>query len=131
VYRVRFGSPQWLALAPVIARVHAPGHSEGVHAKRVPPHLLHLFCNAAPAQLDVALTTGRAGNQRSLRPVAGYPRTGSAHIKSVEAICWHIRWTGVLSPLNDPAYFARVTVDRARSRKVRSASLPVRVIAAW
>jgi hypothetical protein len=54
VYRVRFGSPQWLALAPVIARAHAPGHSEGVHAKRVPPHLLHLFWNAAPAQLDVA-----------------------------------------------------------------------------
>jgi hypothetical protein len=22
------------------------------------------------------------------------------------------RWTGVLSPLNDPAYFAQVTVDR-------------------
>jgi hypothetical protein len=22
------------------------------------------------------------------------------------------RWTGVLSPLNDPAYFARVTVDQ-------------------
>jgi hypothetical protein len=54
VYRVRFGSPQWLALAPVIARVHAPDHSGGAHARRVPPHLLHLFWNAGPAQLDVA-----------------------------------------------------------------------------
>jgi DNA-binding Lrp family transcriptional regulator len=54
VYRVRFGSPQWLALAPVIARVRVPARSEGTHAKRVPPHLLHLFWNTAPAQLDVA-----------------------------------------------------------------------------
>lgn len=54
VYRVRFGSPQWLALAPAIARVRAPVRSGGPHAKRVPPHLLHLFWNAAPAQLNVA-----------------------------------------------------------------------------
>ena len=39
VYQVRFSSPLWLGLAP---------------AKRVPPHLLHLFWNTAPAQLDVA-----------------------------------------------------------------------------
>jgi MarR family len=54
VYQVRFGSPRWLALAPVIARVRGPARPEGAHVKRVPPHLLHLFWNAAPAQLDVA-----------------------------------------------------------------------------
>lgn len=54
VYRVRFGSPRWLALAPVIARVRVPGRSKRPHVKRVPPHLLHLFWNVAPAQLDVA-----------------------------------------------------------------------------
>jgi hypothetical protein len=54
VYRVRFGSPQWLELAPVIARVRLPARREGAHARRVPPHLLHLFRNAAAAQLDVA-----------------------------------------------------------------------------
>lgn len=54
VYQVRFGSPQWLALAPEIARVRMPARPEGAHSKRVPPHLLHLFWNAAPAQLDVA-----------------------------------------------------------------------------
>lgn len=54
VYRVRFGSPQWLALAPAIARVRVPARSEGGHATRVPPHLLHLFWNVAPTQLDVA-----------------------------------------------------------------------------
>jgi hypothetical protein len=54
VYRVRFGSPQWLALAPVVARVRLPARPEGSHATRVPPHLLHLFWNVAPTQLDVA-----------------------------------------------------------------------------
>jgi len=54
VYRVRFGSPQWLALAPAIARVRVPARSEEGHATRVPPHLLHLFWNVAPTQLDVA-----------------------------------------------------------------------------
>ena len=54
VYQTRFGSPQWLALAPVIARVRLPARREGPHAKRIPPHLLHLFWNVAPAQLDVA-----------------------------------------------------------------------------
>ena len=54
VYQVRFGSPQWLGLAPAIARVRLPGRRERPHAKRVPPHLLHLFWNAAAAQLDVA-----------------------------------------------------------------------------
>ena len=54
VYQVRFGSLRWLALAPVIARVRVPARPEGVHVKRVPPHLLHLFWNVAPAQLDVA-----------------------------------------------------------------------------
>src|SRR5580692_10038942 len=54
VYRVRFGSPQWLALAPMIARIRAPARSEVGHATRVPPHLLHLFWNVAPTQLDVA-----------------------------------------------------------------------------
>jgi DNA-binding Lrp family transcriptional regulator len=54
VYRVRFGSRGWLALAPVIARVRVQARPGGAHVKRVPPHLLHLFWNAAPAQLDVA-----------------------------------------------------------------------------
>ena len=54
VYRVRFGSPQWLALAPMIARVRLPARRERPRANRVPPHLLHLFWNTAPAQLDVA-----------------------------------------------------------------------------
>lgn len=54
VYQVRFGSDEWLALAPVVARVQLPDHASGSRAKRVPPHLLHLFWNTAPAQLDVA-----------------------------------------------------------------------------
>lgn len=54
VYRVRFGSPRWLEVAPAIARVRLPTRREGPHATRVPPHLLHLFWNVAPAQLDVA-----------------------------------------------------------------------------
>ena len=53
VYQVRFGSPQWLELAPAIARVRLPVRHEQRQAKRVPPYLLHLFWNAAPAQLDV------------------------------------------------------------------------------
>src|SRR5579859_4112018 len=53
VYQVRFGSAQWLELAPAIARVRLPVRREGPHAKRVPPHLLHLFWNSAPAQVDV------------------------------------------------------------------------------
>ena len=31
-----------------------PARPEGGHVKRVPPHLLHLFWNAAATQLDVA-----------------------------------------------------------------------------
>jgi hypothetical protein len=54
VYQVPFASPRWLALAPAIARVQLPRRHERTRASRVPPHLLHLFWNAAPAQLDVA-----------------------------------------------------------------------------
>jgi hypothetical protein len=54
VYRVPFASPRWLALAPAIAQVQLPARLERTHATRVPPHLLHLFWNVAPAQLDVA-----------------------------------------------------------------------------
>jgi hypothetical protein len=54
VYRVPFASPRWLALAPAIARVQLPSPHQRTRASRVPPHLLHLFWNAAPAQLDVA-----------------------------------------------------------------------------
>jgi len=54
VYQVRFGSDEWLALAPVVAKVQLPDRTDGSRAKRVPPHLLHLFWNTAPAQLDVA-----------------------------------------------------------------------------
>jgi hypothetical protein len=54
VYQVIFGSPRWLALAPEIARVRLPARPAVPPATRVPPHLRHLFWNAAPAQLDVA-----------------------------------------------------------------------------
>jgi hypothetical protein len=54
VYQVPFASPRWLALAPVIAQVQLPVGLERARATRVPPHLLHLFWNVAPAQLDVA-----------------------------------------------------------------------------
>jgi hypothetical protein len=54
VYQVRFGSQQWLALAPHIARVRLPARPERAPVKRVPPRLVHLFWNVAPAQLDVA-----------------------------------------------------------------------------
>jgi hypothetical protein len=53
VYQVRFGSEEWLALAPVVAKVHLPARASRPRARRVPPHLLHLFWNTAPAQLDV------------------------------------------------------------------------------
>jgi predicted transcriptional regulator len=54
VYQVPFASPRWLALAPAIAQVRLPARLGRAHAARVPPHLLHLFWNVAPAQLDVA-----------------------------------------------------------------------------
>jgi DNA-binding Lrp family transcriptional regulator len=54
VYQVPFASPRWLALAPAIAQMQLPTLPERTHATRVPPHLLHLFWNVAPAQLDVA-----------------------------------------------------------------------------
>jgi hypothetical protein len=54
VYQVPFASPRWLALAPAIAHVQLPTRPERARATRVPPHLLHLFWNVAPAQLDVA-----------------------------------------------------------------------------
>ena len=54
VYQVPFASPRWLALAPAIARIQLPSRHPRAHATRVPPHLLHLFWNVAPAQLDVA-----------------------------------------------------------------------------
>ncbi|MGD0238890.1 MAG: hypothetical protein ABSB59_01030 [Streptosporangiaceae bacterium] len=53
VYQVRFGSDEWLALAPDVAKIHLPERASRAPAKRVPPHLLHLFWNTAPAQLDV------------------------------------------------------------------------------
>jgi DNA-binding Lrp family transcriptional regulator len=54
VYQVPFASGRWLALAPAIARVELPARQERTRAMRVPPHLLHLFWNVAPSQLDVA-----------------------------------------------------------------------------
>jgi hypothetical protein len=53
VYQVRFGSDEWLALAPVVAKVHLPERASRPRAKRVPPHLLHLSWNTASTQLDV------------------------------------------------------------------------------
>lgn len=54
VYQVRFESPQWLELAPAIAQVRLPARRAQRPATRVPPHLLHLFWNVAPTQLDTA-----------------------------------------------------------------------------
>lgn len=54
VYQVPFASPRWLALAPAIAQVQLPMRMEKARATRVPPHLLHLFWNVAPGQLEVA-----------------------------------------------------------------------------
>jgi DNA-binding Lrp family transcriptional regulator len=54
VYRVRFASQEWLAIAPEIAKIRLRSRSDRPHAKRVPPRLLHLFWNSAPAQLDTA-----------------------------------------------------------------------------
>lgn len=53
VYQVRFGSAEWLAVAPVVAKVRLPDRASRPRAKRVPPHLLHLFWNTAAGQLDV------------------------------------------------------------------------------
>jgi hypothetical protein len=54
IYQVRFGSQEWLALVPALTKVQLPERVGRPRAKRVPPHLLHLFWNTAPAQLDVA-----------------------------------------------------------------------------
>jgi hypothetical protein len=54
VYRVRFGTAEWAALAPAVAKVRLPVHTGSRPIKRVPPHLRHLFWNTAPAQLDIA-----------------------------------------------------------------------------
>ena len=54
VYQVPFASPRWLTVAPAIAQIQLPARVERAHATRVPPHLLHLFWNVAPSQLEVA-----------------------------------------------------------------------------
>jgi predicted transcriptional regulator len=54
VYQVPFASPRWLGLASSVAQIRLPSRFHRAHATRVPPHLLHLFWNVAPAQLDVA-----------------------------------------------------------------------------
>jgi hypothetical protein len=53
VYRVRFGSGKWLALAPLVAKVRLPHRVSRSRARRVPPNLRHLFWNTASTQLDV------------------------------------------------------------------------------
>lgn len=53
VYRVRFASREWLAIAPQITRIRLPSRKERSHARRVPPRLLHLLWNSAPTQLDI------------------------------------------------------------------------------
>jgi hypothetical protein len=53
VYRVRFGSDEWLTLAPLVAKIQLPDCVANSPAKRVPLHLRHLFWNTAPTQLDV------------------------------------------------------------------------------
>jgi DNA-binding Lrp family transcriptional regulator len=54
IYQVRFGSEEWLTLAPVVAKVQLPDRASRPRARRDPPQLLHLFWNTALAQLDVA-----------------------------------------------------------------------------
>lgn len=56
VYRVRFASQEWLAIAPQIARIRLPSRKDRSHAKRVPPRLLHLFWNSIPSQLNVTMS---------------------------------------------------------------------------
>ena len=58
VYRVRFGTNEWAALAPAVAKIRLPGHGGRRHAKTVPPHLRHLFWNTVPSQLDVSTSAG-------------------------------------------------------------------------
>ena len=43
VYRVRFGADEWLELAPTVAKVQLRADRDREPARRVPPHLLHLF----------------------------------------------------------------------------------------
>ena len=54
LYQVRFGTAEWAALAPAVAKVRLPARTGSRRVKRVPPHLRHLFWNTAPAQLDLA-----------------------------------------------------------------------------
>ncbi len=54
VYRLRFGTAEWAALAPAVAKVRLPARTGSHRVKRVPPHLRHLFWNTAAAQLEVA-----------------------------------------------------------------------------
>lgn len=54
VYQVRFGSDEWLALAPEVAKVRLSRRASRPPAQRVPPRLRHLFWNTAPSQLDVS-----------------------------------------------------------------------------
>jgi DNA-binding Lrp family transcriptional regulator len=56
VMRANVLAAEWPRLAPSLARVLAP-RRQPKPARRVPPHLRHLFWNTAPTQLD----TERAG----------------------------------------------------------------------
>ncbi len=55
--------------------------------------------NYLPVVVGAAVT-----GTRVLRPLFSDGTVGNAGF-------WSERWTGVLEPLNDPAYFARVAVD--------------------
>jgi DNA-binding Lrp family transcriptional regulator len=65
VWRANLTHPHWVEIDPVLAKVEAP-ERRGSADERVPSHLLHLFWNTAPPQLDVR-TAGPYIARRLLR----------------------------------------------------------------
>ena len=105
-------SPQTVRLAdlPLVAglRLHPPGVP--LHHRRVRDAELP----ATKSSTSPGTSSGSFRNVPSQRTVTSWsakpafiwsPRRRSTSFRSGE------RWTGVLSRLNDPAYFAKVTVD--------------------
>jgi predicted transcriptional regulator len=96
VYQVPFASPRWVALAPAVAQIQLPGWLERTPATKVPPHLLHLFWNVAPAQLDVASSAPFIAR----RLITSFDPDGLAWgIKNLPASAWeHAAATRGLEP---------------------------------
>ncbi len=59
IWRANVGHPRWREISPCLERVELPGRDASSDCPRrssdarVPAHLLHLFWNTAPEQLDV------------------------------------------------------------------------------